>query len=150
MPHETIPESTLEFERIVPEQYQLYVYQLCAEFGIVPIYFARLIQAESNWYPFAVGKNSNGSEDQGIAQINSDYCVYFATMFGMVDFDPFNALDALKLASMIVSNYYKSTNSWYLAVCCYNAGYSRVLSGNIPESTKKYAFKIVQELDFLL
>jgi hypothetical protein len=79
--------------------------------------FDAMIQLESGWNPSAQSPpNSDGTIDQGIAQINTGT----APGWGVNPWDPYAALDA---AAKHLSQYYTQFgNSWANALAAYNGG----------------------------
>lgn len=116
----------------------------CIETGVPPIIAARLFQLESNWHPRAVNYNKNGTKDYGIAQLNSAYLHTFAKYNENNKIDPFDPYVAIPVAMKHLAWLYSQTGSWEEAIMAYNAGLSRVRSGNIPATTKIYAERIMQ------
>jgi soluble lytic murein transglycosylase-like protein len=141
--HEPIPMREPVAVVNVPIEYQAYLHEICTKYEVPYQLMARLIERESNWNHRAVGVNPNGTKDYGISQLNSAYYLDFAWRFGYTKFNPFEPFTSLELATRLVRHLYVATGDWYLAVCAYNAGLSRVRYGAIPETTKRYGEYIV-------
>lgn len=107
----------------------------------------RLIEKESCWEARAISTpNRNGSVDMGIMQLNSKYLGYFAMKFnGGVMFDPLDPEINLRVGMKYIAHLYRSTGSWYNAVAAYNAGLTRLQSGDIPPKTRDYLEYVFQD-----
>lgn len=107
----------------------------------------RLIEKESCWEARAISTpNRNGSVDMGIMQLNSKYLGYFAMKFnGGVMFDPLDPEINLRVGMKYLAHLYRSTGSWYNAVAAYNAGLTRLQSGDIPPKTRDYLEYVFQD-----
>ena len=147
-----IPHKNTLYEDIVillrqhntPPMYLDIVAKTSLETGVPPDIFAKLIKLESNWHPRAVNHNKNGTKDYGIAQLNSAYLHEFANYNEDKKLDPFDPHMAILVAARHLAWLYSQTGSWEEAVMAYNAGLSRVRSGNIPATTRIYAERIMQ------
>lgn len=131
------PLSYLEF---VPEPYRNVVLNVAQETGVpIPI-IAAVALVESNWRPRAIGRNSNGTHDSGLMQINSQYQDYYVELFwqGSEEFDPFDPVHSLYMGAQILSWLYRLTSDWRKAVLAYNVG----LSASRHRDTSPYLEKV--------
>lgn len=92
-------------------EYAQYAAKAATSNGVPPEILLGLIQKESNWNPFAINHNKNGTTDYGITQMNDRY---YPDVYGMT---PYQQID--KSASILAGNY-KKTGNWYDAVRQYN------------------------------
>jgi len=104
----------------------------------------RLVDAESSGREYLVSKNKDGTKDTGLFQINSAYLKYFAWRYNHgIKIGEFDSAMQAQVASKYLLHLYECTGSWYLAVCAYNCGLTKVREHRIPDSTKAYALKIL-------
>jgi soluble lytic murein transglycosylase-like protein len=109
----------------------------------VPLWLAgRLIAAESGWDPDAVGYNDNGTQDLGLAQLNSRYLDYFARYNDWQQVDPFDPDMAIRVACRYLEALYRATGTWEGAVAAYNCGLGRYRTGSIPQRTREHVERI--------
>lgn len=93
-----------------------------------------LVKTESNWNRWALGRNSNGTEDRGLCQLNSG---------NNWKIDHWDAVENLKAGFGYLAKMVKKFDSLEIGLVAYNAGPGRVLRGTAPEISKKYARKIL-------
>lgn len=124
--------------------FDLLVKEINKKIGIPEYIVFALIDAESAGDAMCVNKNPNGTFDYGLMQLNSKYIGEYSWRYNdSRPIDPFDPRDNLKVGMRYLKRLFEVTGSWYLAVCAYNAGLSRVRAGKIPILTKKYARAIV-------
>jgi soluble lytic murein transglycosylase-like protein len=129
----------------VPDVFYDFVVAACVDYGVPLKYFAKLLWVESGYDPLCTsGPNDNGTYDLGIAQLNSRYIEEFAWRYDFGTIDPFNPLQAIRVAAKHLSVMYKHTGDWRSAFAAYNAGLSRVKSGKWPARTIEYVNKIFE------
>jgi soluble lytic murein transglycosylase-like protein len=110
----------------------------------VPLWLAgRLIAAESGWNPDAVGYNNNGTQDLGLAQLNSQYLDYFARFNDWQPVDPFDPETAIRVACRYLAALYRATGTWEGAVASYNCGLGRWRTGDLPARTVAHVERIM-------
>ncbi|HJV33548.1 lytic transglycosylase domain-containing protein [Geomonas sp.] len=106
-----------------------------AEYGINPQILRAIAKVESNFNPYAVNKNSNGTYDFGLMQINSSW----ASTLGKQRWN--NLGDAC---------YNTKTGAWILAQCISKYGYNWKAIGcynsQTPQKRDVYARKVFQQL----
>lgn len=92
------------------EDLQTYIWDICQEYNIEYELFLALIKQESNFNPKAVNKNTNGTCDLGIAQLNSVNHSYHSSLAGVSekDFDPYNPYMNTKAALGHLRDLYES------------------------------------------
>ncbi len=132
--------------RVDPRYYDT-VHAINRDTAIPMDLLVRLIERESCWEARAISTpNRNGSVDMGIMQFNSKYLGYFAMKFnGGVMFDPLDPEINLRVGMKYIAHLYRSTGSWYNAVAAYNAGLTRLRSGDIPPKTREYLDYVFQD-----
>jgi soluble lytic murein transglycosylase-like protein len=134
------------FEPAFPLPHGPLARSLAIEAGIPPLLLARLIAYESGWVQNRVGRNSNGTEDYGLMQLNGAYLAEFAWRYnGGKTFDPFDSRMNLRIGTRHLATLYRVTGSWRAAVSAYNCGLSRYRSGKLPASTLRYVEAVYQE-----
>lgn len=131
-----------------PVKYAYVFNQYCIEYEVPQWIMSRLIEYESGWNPYAVNKNSNGTIDEGICQLNSAYIKDFERMYNWgLSIHPFDWRENMRIGIKHLRYLYDRTGSWWSAVAAYNMGYYGWLMwcrGEwwLPDATKK-------ELDFI-
>jgi soluble lytic murein transglycosylase-like protein len=95
--------------------YQSQANQVAAQYNIPPSIFSALISKESNWNPYAVNSNSNGTLDVGLAQLNS------GTTQG-TGVDPYDPSQNLTFAGQTLSGLFDKYGNWTDALSAYNTG----------------------------
>lgn len=116
----------------------------------------QLIYEESRFNPNAVNKNEPGGFPSiGLVQIytkpeNYNYLIdmFWIEFNEMEDFDSFNPIHSAKIGIRYLAYLHTKLDTWYRAVCAYNAGISKVLSGEVfllhkYKRTRNYARRIV-------
>lgn len=117
-----------------------------AESAGVPLWIAgRLIWAESQWHPRAIGNNPNGTQDLGLGQLNSAYLEYFERYNDGRPVDPFSPRQSIRVALRYLADLYAMTGTWPDAVASYNCGPGRWKSGDIPETTRRHVARIFND-----
>jgi soluble lytic murein transglycosylase-like protein len=128
----------------VPLQYRELVWWEAVLNGVSPMLFASLLEEESGFQPEVTHTNRNGSEDRGIAQLNSVFHDEFVGRDNKGNsFDPFNPEQAIPVAAHILARYTKITKSVWGGICAYNCGPTRYKQ-EPPASTIAYAKRIYQ------
>ncbi len=128
--------------------YNDYIYKKSVEYGIPYLIVNRLLYNESRFNPNAVGLNSNGTKDYGLAQVNNKYINHFKEKY--FDFDPFDPYQSIDFCVHHLRILYNATEDWYTAVAAYNAGLGRISTGSIPKNTITYCNLILKDIEFLL
>jgi len=90
-------------------------------------YLIGVISVESNWNPRAISpENSNGTQDMGIAQLNSAYIEYFSMKYLGRKVDPFDPEASIQIAAAHLNFLYLQTDNIEQAVMAYNVGLSAI------------------------
>lgn len=105
------------------------------EYGVDPAVLWSIAKNESNFNPWAVNHNSNGSYDFGLMQINSSWYNRLGKTLWQSLSDP---CTNLKVGAWILSDCIQRYGNTWQAVGCYNA--------STEYKRKKYAWKIYREL----
>lgn len=144
-----LPDTPVYYDYLsfIPDNYYQAVMNAALQNHVPVFYFARMLKVESNFNSRAVGgPNRNGSYDYGIAQFNSMYLDVFASDYGYEKFDPFDPYTAIEVSAKHLSFLYSKLGSWELAFAAYNCGLSAVRRGKIPQSTRQYVAKIMEDV----
>jgi len=125
----TIPEIefTLEEEEIIPEydilldkDIQKYLYDKCKEYNVPYDLALGVIKVESNFNPSLIHKNSNGSRDYGLFQINTINHKWLSEELGITDFlNPYQNIDA---GVYMLSQLLKKYDDEHIVLMSYNMG----------------------------
>lgn len=103
-----------------------------------------LIYTESSFLSRARHINSNGTIDEGIAQLNNSNLEYFSWKFNEGKaYNPYDIFDAVPISMKYLRSLYLQFGNWRDAVAAYNCGPYRVTKRTIPLSTRYYVQKIV-------
>lgn len=94
--------------------YQSTILDAAQKYGVPPNILAGLLAHESGFSPTAINHDTNGTEDRGIAQLNSAY--YPASLAN----DP---TQAIYQAANILHTHFGQCGSWSGAVGAYNLGH---------------------------
>jgi hypothetical protein len=95
------------------------------------------------WKEYARNRNTNGTMDLGIAQLNSQYLDYFAQQFnGGQWIDPFDPLVSIRIAARYLAWNHQSFGDWEYAVAAYNCGPGRARHRPWPETTERYVREV--------
>lgn len=94
--------------------YQSTILDAAQKYGVPPNILAGILAHESGFSPTAVNHDTNGTEDRGIAQLNSAY--YPASLAN----DP---TQAIYQAANILHTHFGQCGSWSGAVGAYNLGH---------------------------
>jgi len=105
------------------------------EYGVDPAVLWSIAKNESNFNPWAVNHNSNGSYDFGLMQINSSWYNRLGKALWQCLADP---CTNVKVGAWILSDCIQRYGNTWQAVGCYNA--------STEYKRKKYAWKIYREL----
>jgi len=105
----------------------------------VPIVIAwRLIKWESNWNEQAWNRNTDGSLDLGIMQLNDRWCDDFSVRYNDGrKIDPWIWRTSMDVGIEHLARLYSVTGHWPGAVAAYNVGLTRYRKGKLPEKTQR-------------
>lgn len=126
----TIPEIEFtleEEEEIIPEydipldkDIQKYLYDKCKEYNVPYDLALGVIKVESNFNPSLIHKNSNGSRDYGLFQINTINHKWLSEELGITDFlNPYQNIDA---GVYMLSQLLKKYDDEHIVLMSYNMG----------------------------
>jgi len=104
-------------------------------YGINPLILKAIAGVESNYKPRAVNRNSNGTYDFGIMQINSSWGHALGRDWWNTLGDP---CSNIKGGAMILSNCMKKYGYTWEAIGCYNS--------QTPDKRDRYALTIFRKL----
>lgn len=104
-------------------------------YGVSPVLLYAIAKIESNFNPKAINKNSNGTYDYGVMQINSIHYKTLGKELWMSLSDP---CTNIKVGAWVLAQCIKRHGQTWEAVGCYNA-MSR-------DKRKKYAWKVHQAI----
>ncbi len=105
-------------------------------YGISPLLLWSIAKQESNFNPHAVGRNSNGTYDYGLMQINSSWEKRLGKDLWMKLGDP---CTNVKTGAWILSQCIRRHGYTWKAVGCYNS--------NTPGKRERYAGKIARIIE---
>ena len=134
-----INDSLKETDYLSKSQYSPMIIEKSKKYGI-PVHLAlALINAESQFNPNAKNRNTDGSIDSGLMQLNSNTFDEYSQK-QLMNPDTNTTLGLIYLRDM-----YDRLGTWEKAVMAYNAGPYRVEHGKAPDRTVAYMYKIMQE-----
>lgn len=129
----------------VPWRYAETVYLECQEEGVPYWIAARLFTRESGFRASAYNRNPNGTEDVGIAQLNTRYIRDWERLLN-APLDPLNGQDSIRVGVRHLAAMYRETGTWSDALAAYNCGLGCWQAGSIPASTRQHVAVIMGEL----
>jgi len=126
----TIPEIEFtleEEEEIIPEydipldkDIQKYLYDKCKEYNVPYDLALGVIKVESNFNPSLIHKNSNGSRDYGLFQINTINHKWLSEELGITDF--LNQYQNIDAGVYMLSQLLKKYDDEHIVLMSYNMG----------------------------
>ena len=121
-----------------------YIEEQAILYDVPPTIAFALIYVESSFRERARHKNSNGTIDEGIAQLNNSNLEYFSWKFNEGKaYNPYDIFDAVPISMKYLRSLYLQFGNWRDAVAAYNCGPYRVTKRTIPLSTRYYVQRIV-------
>jgi soluble lytic murein transglycosylase-like protein len=136
----------------IPEKYRNYAIRLCRENNVPIVLFYKLVKTESNWNHRAFNRNSNGTADRGLCQINScnyrHFSKYFYTGEGRMDL--YNGFTSIEVSVKFLASLRKQHKNWKETVMAYNCGSYRVTRNRVPKITKLYCKLIFRNIEDLI
>jgi len=124
-----------------------YLVEQCKECDVPLLLAEKVIEVESQFNVWAKHINEGGeSYDSGLFQINSLMQKNLVIWFGKAGREyniEGNSWDNIYFGVRVLMANYKKLGTWEKAVQAYNCGERRVINDQIPESTKKYAERIM-------
>lgn len=126
-------------------QYTQIMEKACKETGVPYYILYGVLENESNWNLACVSpRRSDGFRDEGIAQINSKYLLYFKWKFNKdKEIDPFSPESAIPVAARILAYNYKYFGTWAEAIAAYRQGVTGVRKKGITHSSAIYVDKVL-------
>lgn len=121
----------------VPWRYAETLADECVETGVPYWIAARLFAWESGFRSSARNVNQNGTEDLGIAQLNTGYMAEWERIAGG-PVDPLDGYASIRVGVRYLAELYRATGSWRGAVAAYNCGLGRYRRGDLPAGTKRH------------
>lgn len=119
--------------------------QATADFGLPDFLLARVLWQESRFNPDAVHANADGTNDQGIAQVNTATAANPG--YGLTPLlDPFNPDLAIPWAGQYLAALYAQLGSWRAALQGYNGGAGNVQAGTVSRAAQNYASSILSDV----
>ncbi len=137
----------------VPEEIGLLLEKYSRRYDLPLDVVVRLSEVESNHgeYTRSVHANFDGSFDIGILALNSNFIDYFGRRYfeGVPsDFDPYDPEDNIQTGLAYLAHLNRLTGGDIkLAVTAYNCGYRSMLTGDIPQSTRRYVNAVVYGME---
>lgn len=152
--------ETAETQNEEPHKYQFlqkdvsdYICSLSDELEIDSDLVVAILMAENPEFdPEAVHRNTNGTIDCGLFQLNDRYIwtsFKDAYWFDNIELNPFNWKHSSFLAIHHIAYLTKKAKVTDEVIMAYNCGVGAVMSGAVPETTKAYLKKVKTNL-FLL
>lgn len=132
------PQLPTEHEKILE---QVWYVAAIAENPLFYHVYTAILWNESRFNPHAIGYNTDGSFDYGVAQLNSRSFPPGLLHRGL---DPLTPTGNARIGARFFLSLVKQFDGDYeLAVMAYNCGPNAVLRGYIPEVTRKYARRVL-------
>ena len=136
---EIIPEYDIPLDKDI----QKYLYDKCKEYNVPYDLALGVIKVESNFNPSIIHKNSNGSRDYGLFQINTINHKWLSEELGITDFlNPYQNIDA---GVYMLSQLLKKYNNEHIVLMSYNMGEraaKKLVNRGIESS--RYSRKVIQ------
>jgi soluble lytic murein transglycosylase-like protein len=130
--------------RGVPLGYEAVFEAASRETGVPLGILESIAYAESKFEAFVISPpREDGTQDLGMFQLHSGYLDWFARQYNEgKPFNPLNPKEAVWIVARHLKRLYDQLGVWPDVVIAYNAGYSVIASGRIPESTWDYLVKV--------
>ena len=136
---EIIPEYDIPLDKDI----QKYLYDKCKEYNVSYDLALGVIKVESNFNPSLIHKNSNGSRDYGLFQINTINHKWLSEELDITDFlNPYQNIDA---GVYMLSQLLKKYNNEHIVLMSYNMGEraaKNLVSKGIDSS--RYSRKVIE------
>ena len=135
--------NSIWIESKVPVKYQYFFQDW--NYSYSPVWLAKIIQVESGWREWVIGpENSDGSQDFGMAQLNSTYHSYFEENRWNLeeDLDILNGHHALLVAAEQLEYLYSILLNEKEMIKAYNIGIGSVLYGWRIKAGERYLKKV--------
>jgi len=106
-----------------------------------------LVKSESDFNQFAQNKNTNGSTDDGIMQLNSNNRKAWKRLNHGRELNPYNTEEAIDVGIHYLAELYDMTGSWHLALIAYKSGIGNVLRGHYSSAVADRIYKALEKSD---
>jgi len=113
---EIIPEYNIPLDKDI----QKYLYDKCKEYNVPYDLALGVIKVESNFNPSLIHKNSNGSRDYGLFQINTINHKWLSEELGITDF--LNQYQNIDAGVYMLSQLLKKYDDEHIVLMSYNMG----------------------------
>ena len=136
---EIIPEYDIPLDKDI----QKYLYDKCKEYNVPYDLALGVIKVESNFNPSSIHKNSNGSRDYGLFQINTINHKWLSEELGITDFlNPYQNIDA---GVYMLSQLLKKYDDEHIVLMSYNMG-ERVAKNLVNRGiySSRYSRKVIE------
>lgn len=137
----------------LPEELSVYIECLCEQLGIdTDLAVAILLQENPEINIEATHRNENGTIDVGLWQLNDKYLYSdFAVKFWKFDIelDPYNWKHNTYIALNHIHWLQQRLKVQEDIICAYNCGIGAVMNNKIPDSTKIYLRRVVNNYNLL-
>lgn len=126
---------------------QRYIYKLCKEKDIPYEITLAIIKTESDFNPNLIHKNSNGTVDKGLMQINSVHLKWCKEL-GISDLlDPYQNVD---FGTTMLSNIYNKHKSIHKTMMVYNMGTAGAeRNWKVGRGSTVYSRKVVNNINII-
>lgn len=149
----SLPEEEQHKYQFLPEAMSDYICSLSDELSIDSDLVVAILMVENpEFNPEAVHRNTNGTIDCGLFQLNDRYIwtsFRDAYWFDNIELDPFNWKHSSFLAMHHIAFLQSKLKVTDEIIMAYNCGVGAVMSEKIPDTTKSYLRKVRTNL-FLL
>ncbi len=131
-----------------PEEYQSFIDRYCDFYNVPEWIVYGIISVESRWKVSVVNKNSNGSYDVGLGQLNSNYLDYYIEKFWNepVDFNPENGYHNMYIVIRQLDWLKGLHTSWEDVIKAYHIGNTALKNGDKPNTAELYFQKVLKEV----
>jgi hypothetical protein len=123
-------EQMPEYKLRIDADLQKHIWNLCKEHEVQYEIVLSIIKLESDFRANLINRNSDGSKDYGLVQMNNRYLDYHKKLLNMEEFDPFDSYQSSMACVKLLKYYYNywsgkgisQEDLFYLIVGSYNRG----------------------------